>query len=490
MALAQVVAWFLPEAVRTSPEASVRARTVVSVGLIAALVAPLFALSYYKHGHYPMANGILVGSLGLLLGPFLLKGTGSVRLAAQFVTASMFGMVAWMVAVNGGLFSTSVVWFATIPLAAVFIAGRGAGYLWSGLTLAAVALLMTIEGKGLLPPSPLPHDLLPALQGKSLIGLLVVVFTLALAFERARQHSFANLEDARRHAEEASRHLEVLLTQITNSVGAASRESAGIAGATGRIADTMDEQRQRAESMAGTADAIIAAAAENARRSTEASRLAEAAGSQATAGGEVMDAAVARLEQAHGAIGQAVARIEELGARNNEIGAIVQIIRDVADQTNLLALNAAIEAARAGDTGRGFAVVADEVRKLAERTQHATGDIERRIAEILAATQEALAAVRHGGEQMGGGRDNALAAQERLAAVIREARVIAGLLGDISAGAQAQQERFGDFSSEIATFGHSTGLLSRETQGIAAATSRLDHLMGELDGAMARPQAA
>ncbi|QEL64988.1 methyl-accepting chemotaxis protein [Oryzomicrobium terrae] len=487
MALAQVVAWFFPENVRTSPEAAVRARTVVSVGLIAALVAPLFALSYYKHGHYPMANGILVGSLGLLLGPFLLKGTGSVRLAAQFVTASMFGMVVWMVAVNGGLFSTSIVWFATIPLAAVFIAGRGAGYLWSALSLASVGLLMAIEGRGLLPASPLPHELLPTLQGKSLIGLLVVVFALALAFERARQHSFGNLEEARRHAEAASAHLETLLTQITTSVGAASRESAGIAGATGRIADTMGQQQTRAQSMAATADAIIAAAQENARRSTEANRLAEAAGDQASAGGVVMDSAVDRLEQAHQAIGQAVARIEELGARNNEIGAIVQIIRDVADQTNLLALNAAIEAARAGETGRGFAVVADEVRKLAERTQHATGDIERRIAEILAATQDALQAVRNGGAQMKDGRDNARAAQERLAAVIGEAQVIAGLLNDIASGALHQQERFSAFSTEITTFGQATGVLSQETQSIADATSRLDHLMGQLDGAMASP---
>ncbi len=67
--------------------------------------------------------------------------------------------------------------------------------------------------------------------------------------------------------------------------------------------------------------------------------------------------------------------VDSLQSRANEIGEVVNLIKDIAEQTNLLSLNAAIEAARAGEHGRGFAVVADEVRKLAERTQKATSEI-------------------------------------------------------------------------------------------------------------------
>jgi methyl-accepting chemotaxis protein len=154
--------------------------------------------------------------------------------------------------------------------------------------------------------------------------------------------------------------------QLSTAAATSGTEAEAVAEAGGRA--TADVQ-----SVATAAEEMAASVAEIARRVGEAAEVASRAVSEARA----TDATVQGLSEA--------------AAR---IGDVVRLIGDIAGQTNLLALNATIEAARAGEAGKGFAVVASEVKSLAGQTAKATEEIGRQIAEMQAATGQAVAAIR------------------------------------------------------------------------------------------------
>jgi methyl-accepting chemotaxis protein len=136
--------------------------------------------------------------------------------------------------------------------------------------------------------------------------------------------------------------------------------------------------------------AMVTGVAENARESAEASmevtRIAEA-------GARTVDEAVEAMGLTRDMVTEVGVRVKQMQVHSTEIGAITEMIDDLAEQTNLLALNAAIEAARAGEHGRGFAVVADEVRKLAESSRGAAQDIAQLIGAVQTDTRQTVDAV-------------------------------------------------------------------------------------------------
>lgn len=141
----------------------------------------------------------------------------------------------------------------------------------------------------------------------------------------------------------------------------------------------------------------ISAVAKNAEQ-------AEAAVQQATQTVEAGEIAMNRTVDGIMAIRETVAetakKVKRLGESSQKISKVVNLIGSFADQTNLLALNASIEAAHAGEEGRGFAVVADEVRSLARQSAQATAEIETLVASIQSETNDVVAAMESGTEQV------------------------------------------------------------------------------------------
>ncbi|HTI83165.1 MAG TPA: cache domain-containing protein [Acetobacteraceae bacterium] len=163
----------------------------------------------------------------------------------------------------------------------------------------------------------------------------------------------------------------------------------------------------RTTAMTATAEEMRASASRtgnSAQSAATASALALANAQTVASAVEELTAAIreisAQVAQSAIIVGRAVAAgtetratIEALNEKVGRIGAVADMIGEIAAKTNLLALNATIEAARAGDAGKGFAVVASEVKALATQTARSTDEIAQHIGEVRSATGASVAAV-------------------------------------------------------------------------------------------------
>jgi methyl-accepting chemotaxis protein PixJ len=163
------------------------------------------------------------------------------------------------------------------------------------------------------------------------------------------------------------------------------------------------ESTNQAENISSALDEIqamtqsIRAVALNAE---EAESVVRQAAESVELGDEAMNRTVDGIMAIRETVAETAKKVKRLGESTQKISKVVNLISSFAEQTNLLALNASIEAAHAGEEGRGFAVVADEVRSLAQQSARATAEIEKTVAEIQTETNEVVAAMESGTEQV------------------------------------------------------------------------------------------
>ena len=156
----------------------------------------------------------------------------------------------------------------------------------------------------------------------------------------------------------------------------------------GNAGNGATEQQSKVQDTASTLEEINASIGQMNTNADQASMAAGQAREEADRGARLVGDTRDRIDEVNQETRQLETVLGRLGERTHEIGAVIDLISDIADQTNLLALNAAIEAAIAGESGRGFAVVADEVRNLAEKTMAATREVNEKISGIQTGVAE------------------------------------------------------------------------------------------------------
>ncbi|HEY0182104.1 MAG TPA: cache domain-containing protein [Rhodopila sp.] len=221
-------------------------------------------------------------------------------------------------------------------------------------------------------------------------GMAGAVLVFKLHMEKAQLLAAEQEQERERAAADKRRALVAMADKIDAETAAALQ---AISGRTAAMTATAEEMTASAGRTGGSAQSAMTASAQAlANAQTVASAAEQLSASIREIGGQVAQSTEV-VNRAVTAGTETRATIEALNEQVARIGAVADMIGEIASKTNLLALNATIEAARAGDAGKGFAVVASEVKALAAQTARSTQQIGQHINEVRSATGASVSAV-------------------------------------------------------------------------------------------------
>ncbi|OEE61717.1 chemotaxis protein [Enterovibrio norvegicus FF-454] len=185
-------------------------------------------------------------------------------------------------------------------------------------------------------------------------------------------------------------HCQTLIAGVKMSITTLNATALDVQKRSSHAEISLDKQHSEAEMAATAVNEMEATIREIASNTEAAASNADQSLLRAQKGHQTVQATRNAIVTLSEGLGIANSDIHSLVSLSQQIGSVVDVIKDISEQTNLLALNAAIEAARAGEQGRGFAVVADEVRSLATRTHKSTDEIATMISSLQQQTNHVV----------------------------------------------------------------------------------------------------
>ncbi len=216
----QLIDWFIhPSIMESGPEAFRQARLGIVFSAVLISAAAIHVALFYLVG-VKIASVIVYCALFLgICNLFFLRHSGRFFLSGIFLTTILLVTVCSINFFWGGWGSPGLVWLAVVPVIAINLSGRKAGYIWIIITLLCVFTFCLLDWYGFVFSSELNPGNLRLVQILMIVGVILVISLFILLYEGFKDYMLHIHKQAREEIRERAQMLDTILSASPFGIG-------------------------------------------------------------------------------------------------------------------------------------------------------------------------------------------------------------------------------------------------------------------------------
>lgn len=214
----------IPAGIERDTEPYRRARLITGFGLLGFIFGCFYAAFYLLIGHAYGAAIIIVCSLAVVCTPFILRSTGSIRLAGNLLTLILLLGFGSLCGIEGGVRGHAIGWLAAVPLCALLLVAGLEAVGWCFLSVVVTLYFVMLDLNGLRVPILYPERWHQLVTAVGYLGLTMFMTLLGIIFEGGRRRAFARMERAHDAVSEVNVRLKKLDAEKNEFLGVAAHD--------------------------------------------------------------------------------------------------------------------------------------------------------------------------------------------------------------------------------------------------------------------------